>query len=297
MFNDHFSSKNDPETMGLGWKTSRILGSELMIWHDGGPDDGTGALIAFLPERKLGIAMISNSTAFGGNISVPFAIEIFDKMLLAKLDLKTIDFQKTKRVTLEKEVLDRYSGKYSAFGQIMEVESKNNKLKGKISGIGLDLIPVNDTQFRITHWMHKIGLTKIFKPPFNFDKVKIEFINCGDFDSCTMVINLDNISYEVCPKYPSSQHLPNNWKQLAGNYQIAERLSDNQAGDLWNGQFNIDIDNNVLIMSHPFGPIVPVANNYLIISSGLFAGETMEYSRESGNIIHQNAVFILKDHD
>ena len=39
------------------------------------------------------------------------------------------------------------------------------------------------------------------------------------------------------------------------------------------------------------GPIVPLSENYLIITSGPFAGETIEYYPESGNIIHQNAVF------
>jgi serine beta-lactamase-like protein LACTB len=291
MLVDHYSRKKDPETMGLGFKTSKILGSEQMIWHDGGPGDGTGALIAFLPERKLGIALISNSTGFGGNISVPLAVEIFDKLLIEKFGFEVEKAGKRKKVKLDLELLHKYEGKYPAFSEIMDVKAKNNKLKGEISGIGLDLIPVGDTKFKISHWMHRIGLTKIIKPPIDFDKVKVEFVGCELSDSCTMIINLDNISYEVCSKYPSVQDVPEAWSKLIGEYQIAERLSGNRVGDLWNGKYNITIDNNVMSMSHPFGPIIPLTDNYIIISSGPFAGETMEYSRESGNIIHQNAVF------
>jgi hypothetical protein len=43
MYEDQYSSPRDPEPMGLGWKTARVLGSELLVWHDGGPADGTGS--------------------------------------------------------------------------------------------------------------------------------------------------------------------------------------------------------------------------------------------------------------
>jgi CubicO group peptidase (beta-lactamase class C family) len=84
MFVDHYSKKTDPETMGLGWKTTKINGSELMIWHDGGPGEGIGALVCVLPFRKLGIAMIGTGTSFSGSISVPFAIDIINHLLGAK---------------------------------------------------------------------------------------------------------------------------------------------------------------------------------------------------------------------
>ena len=56
MFEDRVSSRRDPQPMGLGWKIAYVPGSERMVWHDGGPDDGTGALVALLPDRKLGLA-------------------------------------------------------------------------------------------------------------------------------------------------------------------------------------------------------------------------------------------------
>ncbi len=45
-------------------------------------------------------------------------------------------------------------------------------------------------------------------------------------------------------------------------------------------------------MSGVFGPILPLDEKSLIITSGPFAGETIEYIPESGNLIHQNAVFV-----
>jgi CubicO group peptidase (beta-lactamase class C family) len=292
MFEDHYSSETDPETMGLGWKTIKILDSELMVWHDGGPDDGTGALIALLPERRVGMVLISNSMAFGGNVSVPFAKELFEKMLAEKFGMEKPDSENKRKLLIEKDVLQRYAGKYVAFGQMMEIQVKNKKLKGSISGIGLDLVPTSKTQFKVTHWMHKIGLTKIFKPPVDLDKLSVYFTRCGNSDSYTLIINLDNISYEICPKYPVSESLPESWASLIGDYKIAERKLGNKVGDRWNGNYTIELDENILTMSHPFGPILPEPEQYIIISGGPFAGETMEYDSVSGHIIHQNAVFI-----
>jgi len=292
MFIDHYSEKNDPETMGLGWKTTHIHGSELMVWHDGGPGEGIGALIALLPYRKLGIALIGNGINFSGNISVPFALEILDKMIGGKSDLENDRTIKPLKIEADRQFLKQYAGKYAAFGEVMDITVKNNKLKGAIGEFDLDLIPVDKTEFRVTHWMDKIGLTKIFKPPIDFNKIRIEFLKYPSPDSCYMIINMDNLSYEICPKYPVHLTCQGNWDVLAGEYLMAERLPCNKTGNLTGSKFNIYIEDSVLIMSGPFGPIVPLDDKHLIISSGPFSGEVIEYFTESGHIIHQNAVFI-----
>ena len=126
-----------------------------------------------------------------------------------------------KKVKLELDELEKLAGNYAVFGQIMTVVSKKHKLKGKIGGIGLDLIPVEGSRFKVTHWTHEIGLTKIIPPPVDLDRLSIEFINNGkNADSNLMIINLDNISYEICPKYPLSDHIglvsPGNIKYIKG---------------------------------------------------------------------------------
>jgi len=292
MFWDHYSREVDPETMGLGWKTCNIKNTELMAWHDGGPDDGTGTLIAILPERKIGLVMVSNSTAFGGNISAPLAIDIFNK-IIEKDAATTSSTEKTvKRIKLEQVELEKLAGNYAAFGQIMAVTSKKHKLKGKIGGIGLDLIPLENSRFKVTHWTNEIGLTKIIPPPVDLDKLSVEFFsNDANTESDIMIINLDNISYEICPKYPPTDHWPEYWPHIAGEYKIYQRLSRDRRGDLWNGKYTINTDKELLVMSNPFGPVIPITDKYIRISSGPFAGEIMEYSPESGNIIHQNGIF------
>jgi CubicO group peptidase (beta-lactamase class C family) len=292
MYTDYYSNKADPERMGLGWKTTKLHGSNLMAWHDGGPTEGTGALVAVLPESKLGVALIANGTSFSGSISVPFAMEIFDQILETKSDSKYSQSEKPGKIDVSSKVLSNYEGNYTTFGQIMSVRIKKNKLKGKIGRIGLDLIPVSETKFRVTHWMDKIGLTKIIKPPIDFKKIGIEFYGCTSPDSGYMIINLDNISYEICSRYPENISYPINWNILAGEYQIAERLANNEIGKFTGRHLNIRNDDDILIMSGVYGPIVPLTKKYLTFSSGSFAGEVIEFNEVTGNLIHQNFVFV-----
>ncbi|TFH25480.1 MAG: class A beta-lactamase-related serine hydrolase, partial [Bacteroidia bacterium] len=289
---DHFSTKEDPETMGLGWKTMKIAGHELMLWHDGGPDEGVGALVAMVPNQKIGIALVANSTSFSSDKSVPFAMDILNRLIEEKMNQVAEKAEKPPRKTPPAQELLNYEGLYVAWGMTMAVEARKGKLKGKIGGLNLDLIPISTTEFRVSHWMDKIGLTKIIKPPVDFDKLRITFPESDSKHPEYLIINLNNISFEICPRYPDKLSLDVPWNQLPGNYQLASRLTGNRAGQAWEDKYSIYVEDDMLKISGVFGPVLPLDDNYLRILSGPFAGETMEYLPESGQLIHQNIVFV-----
>jgi CubicO group peptidase (beta-lactamase class C family) len=292
MFVDHYSRREDPETMGLGWKTTRIASGELMVWHDGGPGEGIGALIAMLPEEKIGIAVVANSTGFSSNRSIPFVKGIL-KHLLEKRDVQPNTLNITPaRYTPDKEILKDYEGSYIAFGSVMQVTAKKRKLKGKIGGINLSLIPISEHEFKVTHWMDKLGLTRIIQPPVDFAKIRVSFQETESPGSISMIFNLDNITYEICPRYPDPGNLQDKWINLLGEYQLAWREPGSKPGHFSGDFFSIFMENQVLSMSGVFGPILPLDESYIRILSGPFAGETMEYFPETGYLVHQNAVFV-----
>jgi hypothetical protein len=196
------------------------------------------------------------------------------------------------RVTSLVQALVEYEGSYAAFGQLLEVKAKKRTLKGKIGGLGLEMIPDHDSTFSVTHWMEKIGLTKIIKPPIEFDKIHITFCNSDSPEGRNMIINLDNISFEICPRYPDHLIEEVGWKKLAGEYRMAERLPNNEPGEFTGSTFNITPIGHILVMSNVFGPVVPIDEHYLEFLSGPFAGETIEYDSATGILVHQNAVFI-----
>jgi len=289
---DHYSSPEDPETMGLGWKTLKMDGDDLMIWHDGGPDDGMGALVAFLPDQKLGIAMVANSTSFSSDKSIPWAMEIFTRLKKATSNQSASIARKPQKVITEKGFFRDFEGTYIAWGMPMVVEARRNKLKGKIGGFSLDLIPVSKTEFRVSHWMDRMGLTKIISPPIAFDKLRIHFPDTDPIDPEYLIINLDRISYEICPRYPAQAGPEELWERLQGNYHLAGRLPGNKAGNDWGSEYTLHLEENVLKLSGIFGPVLPLDDRFIRIMSGPFAGETMEYIPGNGQIVHQNAVFI-----
>ena len=292
MFEDHYSRPEDPETMGLGWKTTRLNNSELLVWHDGGPSEGIGSVIALLPDRKLGIAMMGNSTEFSGATAIQLAIKILNHILADRYEKIEKSTDTPERILVSRKDMERYEGRYLAWGTKMDVKGKNKKMRGRIGGFGLNLIPLSETNFRVTHWMDQIGLTKIFKPPMAFEKIKISFVADSIEETTNMIINLDHLNYEICPPYPDQLHLPSPMENLPGNYMLAWRLPYNEAGPFSGDLFSISMEKEILSMSGVFGPLLPRNNNQLSILCGPFAGEIMEIDAETGNIFHQNAVFI-----
>jgi len=291
MFIDYYSKPEDPETMGLGWKTARIENNELLIWHDGGPTEGIGSLVAFLPERKIGIAMIGNSTSFSGAYSLQFAIDIFNHLLNENEENIQTRSDGPDNRTVGDEHLKRLEGKYVTFGSIMRIRAKKNMLRARIGGLGLSLIPVNENDFAVTNWMEKTGLTKIFRPPMDFNKIRISFKNENSVDSCYMIIDLGNISYELCQRYPVKDRVPDSWNNLVGDYRVAELTQDNTQGNVTDRMASISLDDNVLLMSGVYGPVLPINDTTIIIVGGPFAGETMDYFPDSGNIIYHKTLF------
>jgi len=292
MFKDHYSNPKDPETMGLGWKTVAIEKNELLIWHDGGPSEGIGSLIAYLPEMKIGIALVGNGTTLSGGYSLPFAMDILSSLLEEKEGITPVKAQKPIRIKLDHDALMGFERKYVAFGTIMEIKARENKLKTKIGGIGLNLLPLDDGEFAVSNWMDRIGLTKLFKLPVDLSKIKISFVNETSEDSCYMIVNMGSMSHEICPLYPQISSVPEYWTGLEGEYKVAELLPGNEIGNYSGQSIHINLEDKVWMMSGIYGPILPINEQYIQIVGGPFNGETMEYNEDSGSIVHQKTIFI-----
>ena len=291
MFVEQAANVRDPQPMGLGWKTSRVLGSELLVWHDGGPSDGTGALVAFLPERKLGVVLIANSTTFGGDVSVPLAVEILELMLDAKYSLILPPEESQATVEIDRAILEEYVGKYIVFGEVMEVYLQGDQLKGSIQGFSFNLDPLTETVFTPHNWLADIGLASLLGAPIDLRLLKIEFMPGDEISTDVMIIQLGEFSYEICPEYPDTREVPPLWEKLTGDYDLVAHLPTGLPGADVLGQTSIWVEDGILRMAGFVGPILPISDTEIIILSGSFAGETMVFEPETGNIYHQNIVY------
>jgi CubicO group peptidase (beta-lactamase class C family) len=291
MFEDQYSHPADPQRMGLGWKLGQVLGSEEMVWHDGGPTEGIGSLVAMLPDRKMGLVLLANSTSFDGSLSVPIAMELLETMLETEYGLVGVEEEPYETYPVETAVLEDYEGNYATFGQIMEVFLIGNQLKGSIEGMSFDLVPVAENRFRVTHWLYKLGLADLLSLPIDLRELEIEFQVGAEAGQDVMIINLGGISYEMCPRYPDLPEGLATWEALAGEYELYDRLPSGNAGREKLGESEITMVNNRLHVSGPVGPVLPIDENTIIILSGPFAGETISYDLETGNLFHQGFVY------
>jgi CubicO group peptidase (beta-lactamase class C family) len=294
IFVEQASSPRDPQSMGLGWKTNRILGSELLVWHDGGPADGTGALVAFLPERKLGLVFIANSTTFSSSISVPLAMEFLELMLETKYGLRPPPEDKLAAVEIEPSILKGYVGKYIAFGEVMDVVLDGDNLKASIYGFSFNLDPLSETLFQPRNWLADTGLASLLGSPVDLRQLKVEFMAGDAISADYLILHLGGISYEICPEYPDLAEIPPLWEQLTGDYNLVARLPSGKIGADVLGQTHIWVEDGALQMAGHVGPIFPISDTEIIILSGTFQGETMVYKPDTSNIYHQKFVYIRK---
>jgi hypothetical protein len=109
-----------------------------------------------------------------------------------------------------------------------------------------------------------------------------------------MILHLGGIAYETCLEYPQIGEISPLWDELTGEYDLVARLPGGRYGTEVLGQGSIWIEDGVLQMGGDVGPVFPASETEIIILSGPFAGETMEYDSETGNIYHQRIVFIRR---
>ncbi|MCK5635717.1 MAG: beta-lactamase family protein, partial [Anaerolineales bacterium] len=290
MFEDQFSSQRDPQPMGLGWKTARVFGSELLVWHDGGPGEGIGSLVALLPERKLGVVLFANEISFEGSISLSLANEILERMLETKYGVVPPENKTSQPVDIDRSLLNDYEGKYIAFGQVMDVSLSGGGLEGVIQGMKFDLIPVGQNKFLVSHWLLNLGLGDLLQLPIDPRELEIEFLVGDETDEDMMIINMGDIFYEICPRYPEITAIAPFWEELTGEYTLVSRLPSGSVGSDVLGNTSIHVEHGVLQISGVVGPILPISESEIIILSGPFAGETMVYEPDTGYIYHQFVV-------
>ena len=292
MFVDQTSNPKDPQMMGLGWKTSNALIGEHLVWHDGGPSEGIGSLVAFLPDRKLGIVLFANGTSFDGSVSVPLALDILKIMLESKFDLTVPDSMEPAIVKMDPANLEKYAGRYIAFGEVLEVLVNKDRLRGRLGGFTFNLEPLGNDEFQPQHWLSDIGLASVLGSPIDLRQLKIKFLDGDEIAGDFMIIDVGGISHEICPRYPNLESLSFQWKKFIGEFDLVYRLPSGELDNKILGTSTIWVEDDILQMGGVVGPIIPISATEIIIASGPYAGDIMILDPETENISHQSIVFV-----
>ena len=157
---DHKDLGISPLGYGLGWCIATYKDYSLI--HHGGSIDGFNSEVSLLPQKNIGIVILSNSSTDGRYAVASIRNTILDR-LLGICDTNWIDFAETKRTQI-KELLKAednkefrkapaalldYVGHYEhpAYG-IVQISLLNNQLKASYGDMVIDLHYSHDNTFQ-----------------------------------------------------------------------------------------------------------------------------------------------------
>lgn len=267
----------------------------MIAWHDGGPSEGIGSVIALLPEHELGVVLVANEISFEGSISVAMATDILEVMIETKFgprDAAAPPEQPVSSPELGRELLSSFEGTYVVYGTTMDVRRNGNRLAAQVQGMNLDLIPTSANQFSVSHWLSRTGLANLIPTPVDLNDLSVTFLPPNSGSPASMVSVAGGIAFERGDRYPEFAEISADWVELVGRYQRHFRTGTRSAGEEAIGDATISFEDGILSMSGVIGPIIPADGDQIIIVGGPFAGETMEYECSTGRIFHQGHVYV-----
>ncbi len=217
--------------VGMGWNLSYwdIPGSEKTAWKDGAYPPYYSQLV-LLPGQKLAVIVLSNSEEFQ-NMAKDLSTRAIKEMLQAKYGIKE-DLEKQKilmpkRVPVASETLDRYSGPYSAFGQITRITREGDKLSAEMAHLHLDLLPVGQDTF-VPH----LNFLLFFN--MDFPQYPVVFSALSGKE----VAVIGGLPFPVPLEKIHPAPIPDTWKAREGDYELEPEQGEGPGGIDGPIQFN-----------------------------------------------------------
>ena len=199
--------------VGTGWMLSglKVEGSEGTAWHDGVYPPYVSE-IAVLDKQKVGVVLLANSEE-AIKIADDVTIRALKGMLNAKyglkLDLEKKKIKMTRIVKVPGEMLDRYTGFYSAAGQLTSVTRRGNHLATELLHYGLDLNPISPDTF-------VPRFTFLFFFTFDFPENSMSFSTVEGHD----VTVFNGFTYPIVLEKISPAPIPDAWRRRMGDYAL-----------------------------------------------------------------------------
>lgn len=273
MYEEQYARPRDPQTNGLTWFTDRKLLGEQVVFHSGS-NQGVNSLLMFMPERKLGMVVISNSDAFK-EVQNQLAIDILRLLFETKYGIVHQE-EPVETVVVNTSILERYVGKFVINGEIIEIILSGDQLKANYRNNKVKMAPITDSRFRLSH------------PLVDVEDIELEFFVDSPNEEDILIVYMGD--YFICPRYPDIEGIPLFWEELKGTYEIYPRIPSTYSDTELIGTMDIYIEDNVLFTT---GGMVlsTTSDNEITITGGVFGGETMIYDEETGYLTWQHLIY------
>jgi len=278
MFEPQSTGSEDLKTTGLTWFMDTDYFNELVVFHSG-TNQGFISMMALIPGQKLGLVVMANSDEFE-NARNTMVFDILNILLESKTGVTKPAKPKEEVISVSRDILETYQGKYLINDELIKIFMKNGQLKAGYKGFNIKLHAVDNNRF-------------IFKNPlFPALDSGIRFYPGGLYEEDYMII--DMVETFFCPRYPVAEDTPPFWNELIGEYTKYARHPSPYSDEETMGESEIYVSDGILMLSGVFG-LLPVEDNRILIQGGVFHGETMEYDPATGNITWQQLIYKPKE--
>lgn len=206
------------QQIGLGWFIDYTPHEKIKIAGHGGGTPLFRTTLMILPEKKLGVVVLTNSTE-GGRIHSKIGKEALKLALEAKtgetIAKKDIPIEPPDQMASE-EMLQSFAGRYATLDMLGAVTLKNKKLEASFEKYNFQLIPSSNGSFGVER-----RFLRIF-PLKKLGRLELAKLRVGrtDFDGRELLtVHYDNKHWFSAEKLSRSP-LPPAWEKALGKYKI-----------------------------------------------------------------------------
>ena len=264
--------------IGLGWFLNYTRNENLKMASHGGATPLFRTSLVILPQKKLGVVVLTNSTE-GGRIQGKIANEALKLVLEAKtgrsVENKDLRIEPPDKMASE-EVLQSFVGKYATLNMLGAVARKEKTLDAYFERYKFRLIPSSNGKFGVERKL--LGIFPL-KKIGNLELAKLQVRRTDVAGRELLTVHNDDRHWFSAEKIDPVT-LPQAWENVLGKYKVINP-------DLHSSPEDISLSNKegVLVLRYKF-PLwyAGTGQTYLIpnseteaITSGIgrYSGETM----------------------
>lgn len=197
--------------VGLGWTLNgmEVEKGGSLAWQNGNYPPYVSQ-ITVLRDKRLGVVFLSNSEG-GERMAMETSRRALKGMVNEKEGL-TLPLEEAKlpvppAIQVAPEVMDSYTGLYSAFGQVTPIENRGDHLEGRFFNYDFDLIPIAPGRF-----MPRFVFLFLF--PINFPQFPLEI---SHVNGQTLAV-LRGLPFPIPLQKITAAPIPESWKKREGRY-------------------------------------------------------------------------------
>jgi CubicO group peptidase (beta-lactamase class C family) len=261
---------------GLGWFIGKpgLDYAGKVIWHDGGTPNYF-SLTVMIPERKLGITVLTNSSS-GALMNHQITIDILNLLIEEKLGIHPPVVERQKPIKFSKEMFPEIIVRFITLSGLAIVSRKRNKLKARLPSGTFRLHPGKDSWYQPVLLL--FGFIPIKLKQLSLIRIGILKINLEKF------LAIEQLGFQSLQGREFKTLTTNaKWKERAGKYhcinEINPRLETFQLIYSKNGMY-------LSCASDKLGKLklfLDTINDYeaIIYGIGRYSGETIYYDQNS----------------